>query len=580
MQFGILGPLRVSGADGEITISGPRLRAVLALLLLRAGRTVTSDQLAEAVWDARASPNSRTALPSYVMRLRRTLGPEAGGRVVTRNGGYAIELDEGELDLFAFQDLCGRAQALVDSDDPNAAQRVLAEALGLWRGEPLADVPDSAVLRREVEAMRSARLRAQHQHVDLQLRLGQHTALLSELPALAEAHPFDERLTARLMLALHRSGRRVEALEVYQASRRVLVGQLGIEPGAELRELHGAMLADDPSLLPAPGRGGDVLAPPPAAAPGVERPARSPAGMVEDPGHVPPPAPPEERRTDRPGPSKATPDTLAAPHKPRPRRRARPFLWVGGVLAVLLATTAVSDQRLTARSGPVGGQGGGSPVPSRARYVTRLAEEVSPKAPIRFKGMELQINDPVPDGDTLIATVLLGDADTGPISVTDTVGNNYRSVGTPMSDGKERLAVFIAVHVKALDTLDTIHIHWPDAALGFAVVDEFRGVGAAGPWTDTLGSDGVPLQLGGTMPCEEGDLLYAAIGSTGGPTPTLPGEWHTLPTVGRDGPRMLGAADPRLTIAYSTWNGHHRSTNCEGQGIGSRRWYATLVRLR
>ncbi|MDH6113837.1 DNA-binding SARP family transcriptional activator [Kitasatospora sp. MAP12-15] len=295
----MLGPLRVSDSSGEITVGGARLRALLGLLLMRAGRTVTRDQLAEAVWDSRLSSRSPAALPSYVMRLRRALGREAGSRVVTRSGGYAVELRDGELDLVTFQDSCERAQTLRELGDLGAAERVLGEALGLWRGEPVADVPDSAVLRREVEALESARMRARHQHIDLRLRLGQHADLLGELGARVETQPFDERMRAQLMLALHRSGRRADALEVFQTGRRMLVEQLAIEPCSELQELHRAVLADDPSLL-LPGHPGATAVPTapgatavpatpgaaavlaaPVARPGLARPAQLPADLAD-----------------------------------------------------------------------------------------------------------------------------------------------------------------------------------------------------------------------------------------------------------------------------------------------------------
>ncbi|MFC5664316.1 BTAD domain-containing putative transcriptional regulator [Kitasatospora misakiensis] len=563
----------MSGPDGEITVGGPRLRALLALLLVRTGRTVTGDQLAEAIWDAEVSPRSRAALPSYVMRLRRALGPEAGARLVTRSGGYAVELGEDELDLLAFRDLCARAQTLVDGGDLDAAEPVLAEALGLWRGESLVDVPESAVLRAELDLLDSARVRARHQHIEVRLGLGRHAGLLGELAALTGAHPFDERLRAHLMLALHRSGRRAEALEVFQGGRRALVEQLGIEPGAQLRELHRAVLADDPALLLVPGAA-------PAAAivrPGA--PARSPEeGRAE---------PPTIRSTAPTAPAEPTSPTEppAPPARRRSRRPVRSSAWIGGVVAVLLATTAVSDGIPPVERTPVADRAETAPPVSRDGYVTRIASEGTPVELTHAKGEELEVGAPVREGDTLVVSVLLGGVGPGPVSVSDTVDNRYRLVGDPIDVDGSRLAVFVSVRARAMDQLDMIRILWPDAAQGFVTVDEFRGVGAAGPWAQSVSAegpdaDGTDLVLGGMVPCETGDVLFGAIASNGGAAPDLPAGWHRLPTVDRLGARRApGPAELRLTTAYRTWSAPPDSS-AERAGTASKGWRAVLFRLR
>ncbi|MFD8321998.1 AfsR/SARP family transcriptional regulator [Kitasatospora purpeofusca] len=615
MRFEVLGPLRVYGPDGEITVGGPRLRAALALLLVRAGRTVTCDQLAEAVWDTAVSSRSRAALPSYVMRLRRALGPEAGSRVVTRSGGYAVELGDGELDVSAFQELCERARALVDGGDPGAAEPLLGRALGLWRGEPLVDVPESAVLRAELDLLESARVRAQHQHVEVRLGLGRHAGLLGELAALTAAHPFDERLRAHLMLALHRSGRRAEALEVFQNGRQVLVDQLGIEPGAELQELHRGVLADDPALL-LPAVGVPVAAGarqgPSASSSGLSG-ASAPSrvsgvseqvGQVGHPGrpgpNAPtPPTPPTGGRVPaqggpvRPVPAAAAPAGPLAPHgappaprSHRPRRPLRSSAWVGGAVAALLAASAVSDGSPPVPHGAVGDRSTTTSAGSHGFYVARVAWEGTPADLVHAKGEELEVRSPVRDGDTLVVTVLLGGADPGPLTVTDTVGNRYRLVGYPIDRDGSRLAVFVSVRAKAMDELDMIRILWPDAAQGFAAVDDFRGVTGAGPWIETTSdpgsaSGGRDLTLGGDLvPCEDGDLLFGAVGSDGGSAPDLPADWHRLPAVDRPGaPRSPGPADLRLTTTYLTWSGAPEAA-CEGRGTASTGWRAVLFRLR
>ncbi|MFB8241248.1 BTAD domain-containing putative transcriptional regulator [Kitasatospora purpeofusca] len=627
MRFEVLGPLRVYGPDGEITVGGPRLRAALALLLVRAGRTVTGDQLAEAVWDTAVSSRSRAALPSYVMRLRRALGPEAGSRVVTRSGGYAVELGDGELDVRTFQELCERARALVDGGDPGAAEPLLGRALGLWRGEPLVNVPESAVVRAELDLLESARVRAQHQHIEVRLGLGRHAGLLGELAALTAAHPFDERLRAHLMLALHRSGRRAEALEVFQSGRQVLVDQLGIEPGAGLQELHRGVLADDPALL-LPAAGVVVVAPavgvpaaavtvaagsrqgPPADFPGPGRPTglsevagvSDQAGRVGraevsdlagQPGQSGHPRAPGDRVPPQGGPVRpvvAAPPvaggTPPAPRRYRPRRPLRSSAWVGGAVAALLAASAVSDGSPPDPHTAVGARSTTASAASHGFYVARVAWEGTPADLVHAKGEELEVRSPVRDGDTLVVTVLLGGVGPGPLTVTDTVGNRYRLVGYPIDQDGSRLAVFVSVRAKAMDELDMIRILWPDAVQGFAAVDDFRGVTGAGPWVET-GSDpgsasgGRDLTLGGDpVPCEDGDLLFGAVGSNGGPAPDLPADWHRLPVVERPGaPRSPGPADLRLTTTYLTWSGAPE-TACQGRGTASTGWRAVVFRLR
>ncbi|MFD4904646.1 AfsR/SARP family transcriptional regulator [Kitasatospora purpeofusca] len=606
MRFEVLGPLRVYGPGGEITVGGPRLRAALALLLVRAGRTVTCDQLAEAVWDTAVSSRSRAALPSYVMRLRRALGPEAGSRVVTRSGGYAVELGDGELDVRAFQELCERARVLVDGGDPGAAEPLLGRALGLWRGEPLIDVPESAVLRAELDLLESARVRAQHQHIEVRLGLGRHAGLLGELAALTGAHPFDERLRAHLMLALHRSGRRAEALEVFQNGRRVLVDQLGIEPGAELQELHRGVLADDPALL-LPVVGVPVAAGtrqgPPASSPGQSAPSRvsGVSEQVGQAGHPRPPGPtpplgdrvPAQGGPVRPVPTAAPPtgplairDSPPAPAGHPPRRPLWSSAWVGGAVAVLLAASAVSDGSPPGPHAAVGDRSTITSAGSHGFYVARVAWEGTPADLVHAKGEELEVRSPVRDGDTLVVTVLLGGAGPGPLTVTDTVGNRYRLVGYPIDQDGSRLAVFVSVRAKAMDELDMIRILWPDAAQGFAAVDDFRGVTGAGPWIETTSdpgsaSGGRDLTLGGDLvPCEDGDLLFGAVGSDGGSAPDLPADWHRLPAVDRPGaPRSPGPADLRMTTTYLTWSGAPEAA-CGGRGTASTGWRAVLFRLR
>jgi DNA-binding SARP family transcriptional activator/tetratricopeptide (TPR) repeat protein len=253
--FGVLGPLLVRDTGSAISVPAVRQRVLLAALLVRAGTTVSADVLAELIWDGAPPGGASATLRSHVMRLRRVLGPDAGARVVTRFPGYLVEAGQEEVDLLRFTCLCREGGAAVRADDWEQAAATLGEALGLWRGDPLADIPSELLCRAERPRLEQLRLQAVEWQTDARLHLGRHAELVPELQALAAQHRLRERFHAQLMLALVRCGRQAEALEDYQRARRVLVEELGTEPGTELRELHQRILADDPALAaprPAP----------------------------------------------------------------------------------------------------------------------------------------------------------------------------------------------------------------------------------------------------------------------------------------------------------------------------------------
>jgi DNA-binding SARP family transcriptional activator len=251
MEFGVLGPLLVRTADGLVTVPGPKQRALLGMLLLHANQTVPGDLLAEAVWDGRPPLGAAEILPSYVMRLRRSLGVEVGARVVTRSGGYAVEAEAAELDLSRFRAAYTRARELAEAADWTTTADLLTNALTLWRGEPLADVPVQNVLRDELRELTELRLRAQRQRVDADLELGRHHEVIPELQRAIAAHPLHEPLRGQLMLALYRAGRQAEALDVYLSVRQTLADELGIDPMPPLQDLHQRILNADPTLMAA-----------------------------------------------------------------------------------------------------------------------------------------------------------------------------------------------------------------------------------------------------------------------------------------------------------------------------------------
>lgn len=248
MRFGILGPLLVHDGEGDIAVPAARQRVLLAALLLRAGRPVPLDELVEMVWDGAPPVGSATTLRTHVKRLRRVLGPRAGARLITRSPGYLLDATEEEVDLLAFTRLCRDTGAAVRAGDWAHASAVIEEALMLWRGTALTDVPSQAMRRDESARLEQLRLQAIEWQMDAGLHLGREGELICQLQSLAAEQPLRERFHAQVMLALYRCGRRSEALAAYGHARAIIVEELGVEPGTELQELHQRILAADPAL--------------------------------------------------------------------------------------------------------------------------------------------------------------------------------------------------------------------------------------------------------------------------------------------------------------------------------------------
>jgi DNA-binding SARP family transcriptional activator len=245
VQFGFLGPLMVQAGGAEVIIPGARSRVLLAALLTRAGRVVSADELAEFVWDGEPPAGALDTLRTYAMRLRRVLGPDAGARIVARAPGYVLVVSEQVVDALRFA-RCYRDGAVAFTAGRWAqARTALAGGLGLWRGNPLCDVPSQLLRDAEAPALEQLRLQALHWRIDADLRLGTVSGLIPELQELIHAHPLHEHFHAQLMTALASSGRRAEALAAYQHARLVLIDQVGLEPGAELRELQQSVLAGE-----------------------------------------------------------------------------------------------------------------------------------------------------------------------------------------------------------------------------------------------------------------------------------------------------------------------------------------------
>ncbi|MFE2015267.1 BTAD domain-containing putative transcriptional regulator [Streptomyces sp. NPDC059491] len=253
MRFCLLGTLRLACEDREIRLGGARQRAVLALLLLRRGRTVSVDELAETVWDGSPPPTARTQISICVAQLRK-LFREAGvdGEViVTSHPGYRLDTDGHALDLADFLALAGQASALAGSGRTAEAADAYRRALALWRG-PALDGLTGYALEQEAGWLEEQRLTALDDHAELRLSLGRHQELTAELAALVSEHPLRERTRHALMLAQYRSGRRADALETFRTGHQLSIDELGLAPGAALRELHNAVLREDPAIAAPP----------------------------------------------------------------------------------------------------------------------------------------------------------------------------------------------------------------------------------------------------------------------------------------------------------------------------------------
>lgn len=233
--------------------------AVLALLVLNAGRVVPADALIDAAWGDRPPANPANALQIRVSKLRRALRaaglPEAV--VVTRRPGYLVAADPDQVDAHRFVTLVGEARHLADQD-VSAARALYDRALALWRGPALPEFATAAWAVPEVTRLTELRMAAVEERTDADLAAGRHAELIGDLEALVSAHPLRERLHGQLIRALYRSGRQGDALAAYRRARRILDDELGVEPSPELRELEQAILRQDPGLAaptrPAPDR--------------------------------------------------------------------------------------------------------------------------------------------------------------------------------------------------------------------------------------------------------------------------------------------------------------------------------------
>ncbi len=242
VDFRVLGPLEVAGAEGSVSLGGPKQRAVLAHLLVRPNQSVSIDTLIDGLWGDEPPERARGTIQAYIHNLRRALGPDR----IESHAGYVLRVEPDELDSSRFEMLLRDSRRL--SEEPSRAAEALSEGLALWRGPAFADLEGLASLQGEIARLGELRLRAIEDRIGFELAVGRQEHVLGELELLVHEHPLRERLWEHLMLARFRAGRQGDALAAFDAARRVLADELGVDPSPELRRLQEQILRQDPSL--------------------------------------------------------------------------------------------------------------------------------------------------------------------------------------------------------------------------------------------------------------------------------------------------------------------------------------------
>ena len=245
MRFRLLGPLEVRVGEEWRGIGAPKWRSVLAALLVDAGQIVSADALINEVWGDVPPARAANLISIYVLRLRRLMGDTNSSLLVTRAPGYLLRVTAEDTDALLFEVMVRDGRRAYDAGDPQGAAGLLTEALALWHGRPLADVPPTPRVEAEAERLAELRLGAIELRITAELACGGHAQAVAEIRRLLADHPLSEGLWLLLMRALDGAGRHAEALEVYGRAREVISDQLGVDPGTELRQFHAELLARD-----------------------------------------------------------------------------------------------------------------------------------------------------------------------------------------------------------------------------------------------------------------------------------------------------------------------------------------------
>ncbi|WP_268250388.1 AfsR/SARP family transcriptional regulator [Lentzea cavernae] len=241
--------------------TAPKPRQLLALLALNANKTVSMSMCVDELWDTKPPATAVSTVQTYVLQIRRALRrlPGTDERLHTRPRGYELTLDHDELDLTGFTDRVARARRAFALDDYESGALLLREALGEWTGEALADVDAGPLISAHLTTLRELRFSCLEERIEAELRLGLHHELISELLGLVQEYPVHENLHAQLLVALHRAGRRAQAVEQYTRLRRSLHKDLGIAPSPRIEHLYRAVVSADPALDP-PRAGASAIA--------------------------------------------------------------------------------------------------------------------------------------------------------------------------------------------------------------------------------------------------------------------------------------------------------------------------------
>ena len=270
LRIRALGPLQVDIDDQPLALGGAKQALVLGLLAAHAHTVVPVTTIIDALWGDDPNDRAASTVQVYISNLRKLLDGTGSGRghalILTQRPGYKLMTANDELDIDHFARLVAMARAAAADRDGAAAVDHYRAAESLWRGQAFADLADFDAMRADALRLDNQRSEARAARLDLELDLGRHTAVLSELQALVASHPLDERLRAQLMLTLYRAGRQADALGVYQAGRNLLLDELGIDPGPELRALEHRILDQDPML----DRRSDAAAPTSSRSSGAE----------------------------------------------------------------------------------------------------------------------------------------------------------------------------------------------------------------------------------------------------------------------------------------------------------------------
>src|SRR5262249_46215348 len=245
VEFRLLGPLQIVVDGVPLPLVGARQRALLALLLLHPNEPVSAERVIDELCGGSPPPTVHASLRVAVSKIRRLLGTSHRDVLETLPSGYRLRVESAQLDSRRFETLLAEARA---EHDAGRAVKLLEQALALWHGPPFADLPYAPFAQSEARRLTELLLDAREERLEAELALGEHESVVSELEALVEENPLRERPRGALMLALYRSGRQADALEVYRQGRRVLREELGLEPGEELRRLEQQILNQDAEI--------------------------------------------------------------------------------------------------------------------------------------------------------------------------------------------------------------------------------------------------------------------------------------------------------------------------------------------